>query len=238
MLSLITPWSKIPSYLIYRICPRSCYTFFLQRNFLSFTSKTSNTFMDPNVMGREIDLLETKDIRFRLPGNVGIFVNNDWLNKLQNLNDPANEIDNNLIKPMSHIELLNKLNTDKPLPNPNLFFEDKTNLHCEAHECPLLLIKDFQELFPRNNANLSNGLTVLTLTYKTENDMRMWSNDTDCEREQLLEKFVMTAKRMCSYLQKNGYWADFVDPSSGRPYYVIIAFALMNALKFSVFYST
>lgn len=223
MLSLIAPWSKIPSHFIYRICPRSCYAFFLQQNFVSFTSKTSNTFMDPNVMGREIDLLETKDIRFRLPGNVGICVNNDWLVKLQNLNNSnTNELDyNHLVKPISHNELLNKLNGDKPLPSPNLFFdEDKNNLHCEAHECPLLLIKDFQELFPKNNANLSNGLTVLTLTYKTENDMRMWSNDVDCEREQLLEKFVITAKKMCSYLQKNGYWADFVDPSSGRPYYV------------------
>lgn len=30
-------------------------------------------------------------------------------------------------------------------------------------------------------------------------------------------KYVETAQKLCLSLEKNGYWADFIDPSSGRP---------------------
>ncbi|OTF81709.1 hypothetical protein BLA29_013371 [Euroglyphus maynei] len=69
---MIAPLLRIPSYLVHRIIPTG--NFILPKNFVSFTTKTSSTaIMDQNNMvGREIDLLETKDLRFRLPGNVGI----------------------------------------------------------------------------------------------------------------------------------------------------------------------
>lgn len=229
---MIAPLSRIPSYLIHRIVPSGCFIF--PKNFVSFTTKSSSiAVMDQNnLVGREIDLLETKDLRFRLPGNVGI-VNDNWLFKLRNLNEnpqPLNDKQqpqqqqqkiNSVLTSISHEELLNRLCDDKAMPNPQSFIEQEhENLHCEAHECPLLLVKDFQELFPRSNVNLSNGLTVLTITHKTEHDMSVWSKEVNEEREKLLEKFVSTAQRMCGYLKESGYWADFVDPSSGRPYYV------------------
>lgn len=233
---------RIPSYLVHRILPSSSGNFIFSKNFVSFTTKTSTTaIMDNgnNLVGREIDLLETNpDLRFRLPGNVGI-VNDNWLFKIRNLNEnyqnkqltndkqlkqnQQNQSNKNIIQTISHEELLNQLCDDKAMPNPQSLIEEQhENLHCEAHECPLLLIKDFQELFPHNNVNLANGLTVLTITHKTENDMSVWSKEVNQERELLLEKFVSTAQRMCVYLKDNGYWADFVDPSSGRPYYVRI----------------
>lgn len=39
------------------------------------------------------------------------------------------------------------------------------------------------------------------------------------EREKLTEDFVSAAKEMCARLKNDGYWADFIDPSSGTPYY-------------------
>jgi len=177
-----------------------------------------------NVSGREIDLLELKDNRFRLPGNVGIIVNDVWLKKLERMNklqQPSRKITKGTT--LTNEELLKTLKEDKPMPNTDMFLADERSiLHCDAYECPLLLIKDFQELFPRNTANLANGLTVLTITQKTSQDMAIWSNGVISEREDLMEKFLFTAQRMCTYLKDNGYWADFIDPASGRAYYVRI----------------
>ncbi|KAI2797401.1 hypothetical protein RDWZM_000220 [Blomia tropicalis] len=187
--------------------------------------------------GREIDLLELKDTRFRLPGNVGLFVNDTWLRKLEKMNQAtahvhqpqkpishnANSLTNTKIqvktKIMTKDELVNQLSEDKAMPNTNMFLADeRTILHCDAQECPLLLAKDFQELFPKQMIHMTNGLTVLTLTQKAQHDMASWSSDVIDEREQLIGNFLIIAKRMCSYLKSNGYWADFIDPASGRAY--------------------
>lgn len=90
-------------------------------------------------------------------------------------------------------------------------------LECAATDCPRLLKKDFQELFP--DRNLSQGqLTVITISQKTQHDMTGWSPEVEEEREDLLEHFVNGAQDICHALHDAGYWADFIDPSSGRPY--------------------
>lgn len=45
-------------------------------------------------------------------------------------------------------------------------------------------VLDFESMFPEVNAN---RLTVLTVTQKTENDMTLWSQEVEDEREVLLE---------------------------------------------------
>lgn len=35
----------------------------------------------------------------------------------------------------------------------------------------------------------------------------------------LLKQFVIAAREMCSRLRLNGYWADFMNPFSGKPFY-------------------
>lgn len=47
--------------------------------------------------------------------------------------------------------------------------------------------------------------------------MATWNEQVDNEREILLNKFVDTAQELCSVFEKEGCWADFIDPSSGRP---------------------
>lgn len=68
--------------------------------------------------------------------------------------------------------------------------------------------------------------------------MATWNGEVDSERDILtlkvriqflnfsnlnsikdnnFKKYVETAQKMCLSLEKAGYWADYIDPSSGRP---------------------
>lgn len=236
MLSLAEAWTRTPSYVLHRVFPISA-SYRCSRRSLTFDSKVSKVSIS-HMAGREIDLLDTKDIRFRLPGNVGLFINNDWLHKFRKFNkiDSIEAEKNDSFIKISPIKLMSSLNEGQPVLHQNIFFEiNQEDLYCEAHECPLLLVKDFQELFPHTSVNLSDGLTVLTIVQKTENDMSNWSREIEKEREKLLSLFVSVAQKMCNFLKQNGYWADFIDPSSGRPYYVIFSILIVSIiLKFQL----
>ncbi|KHN79600.1 Methylmalonic aciduria and homocystinuria type D -like protein, mitochondrial [Toxocara canis] len=86
-----------------------------------------------------------------------------------------------------------------------------------AVECPRLLRKDLKELF--TGIDLSQrDVCVLNLTQKTDSDMSAWSVEMEIERMQLTSAFIESATAICNALHRFGYWADFIDPSSGRPY--------------------
>jgi hypothetical protein len=91
------------------------------------------------------------------------------------------------------------------------------DLECVAKECPKLLKNEFKDLFLNHDMN-TGDLTVLTLSQKTENDMSAWSQEMEVERDALTSQFIEAASQVCSLLKEAGYWADFIDPSSGRPY--------------------
>lgn len=50
--------------------------------------------------------------------------------------------------------------------------------------CRFYIFLDFESMFPEVN---TNQLTVLTVTQKTKNDMTVWSQEVEDEREMLLE---------------------------------------------------
>uniref|UniRef100_A0A2K6LPB7 Metabolism of cobalamin associated D n=1 Tax=Rhinopithecus bieti TaxID=61621 RepID=A0A2K6LPB7_RHIBE len=89
-------------------------------------------------------------------------------------------------------------------------------VECAIQTCPELLRKDFESLFPEV---ANNKLLILTVTQKTKNDMTVWSEEVETEREVLLEKFINGAKEICYALRAEGYWADFIDPSSGLAFF-------------------
>ncbi|KAK3544024.1 hypothetical protein QTP70_035035 [Hemibagrus guttatus] len=91
-----------------------------------------------------------------------------------------------------------------------------SRVECAIQSCPELLKKDFALMFPEAP---SSGMMVLTVTQRTENDMTAWSEEVDQEREQLLAKFIEGAKEICYALQSEGFWADFIDPSSGLAFF-------------------
>nr|XP_027210427.1 methylmalonic aciduria and homocystinuria type D homolog, mitochondrial-like isoform X2 [Penaeus vannamei] len=102
--------------------------------------------------------------------------------------------------------------TIKDMPQPADILE------CRAQQCPELIKKDFLDLFPGHN--LQDGpLAVITLSQKTQCDMSAWSEDMEIERDELIEYFIMAAEEICGIFKSEGYWADFIDPSCGRPYH-------------------
>ncbi|XP_022079930.1 methylmalonic aciduria and homocystinuria type D protein, mitochondrial-like [Acanthaster planci] len=91
-------------------------------------------------------------------------------------------------------------------------------LECIAQDCPENLRKDFLGLFPGVRLESSAKLTVVTLCQRTKNNMTGWSNEVEEERNELMENFFESAKEMCRVLSEAGYWADFIDPSSGQAF--------------------
>lgn len=90
-------------------------------------------------------------------------------------------------------------------------------LECAAHDCPQILRREFADLFPDRNT-MDGPFTVITLSQHTENDMSVWSGEVETEREQLLDTFMLGANEICKSLVKNGFWADFIDPATGKPF--------------------
>ncbi|XP_066543985.1 metabolism of cobalamin associated Db [Amia ocellicauda] len=105
--------------------------------------------------------------------------------------------------------------TSQQVSRAEQYFET-SNVECAIQTCPELLKKDFQSMFPEAPAN---SLTVVTVTQKSKNDMTSWCEEVDEERELLLEKFIGGAKEICYALRMAGYWADFIDPSSGLAFF-------------------
>ncbi|XP_068594738.1 metabolism of cobalamin associated Db [Brachionichthys hirsutus] len=93
---------------------------------------------------------------------------------------------------------------------------DISTVECAVQSCPEPLKKDFRSMFPEAP---SPDVTVVTVTQKTQNDMTSWSSDVEEEREQLLDKFIAGAKQICCALQREGFWADFIDPASGLAFF-------------------
>ncbi|XP_077641014.1 cobalamin trafficking protein CblD [Lonchura striata] len=99
--------------------------------------------------------------------------------------------------------------------NAETYFEN-AKVECAVQACPELLRKELQPLFP---ALGPRSLTVLTVTQRSAQDMSAWSAEAQQEREQLLDKFINGAKEICYAIAAEGYWADFIDPTSGLAFF-------------------
>ncbi|XP_048725350.1 cobalamin trafficking protein CblD isoform X2 [Caretta caretta] len=137
-----------------------------------------------------------QDQRFQLPGNIGFdcHLNGTASQKKTQVDKSLPDI---LMEPLSSerhefvmAQYINKFQgTDVPpkqqISNAETYFEN-AKIECAIQTCPELLRKDFESMFPEVTAN---NLTVLTITQKTKNDMTVWSEEVEDERELLLENF-------------------------------------------------
>ncbi|KAF3842691.1 hypothetical protein F7725_001540, partial [Dissostichus mawsoni] len=163
-----------------------------------------------------------QDQRFLLPGNVGFVCQLEGL--AEQRKGPAHRGVPDLLSSMSSSERHDFILaqcigefSDKEDTAPSGVgraeqYFDSSSLECAIQSCPELLKQDFQSMFPEAP---STGMIVVTVTQKTKNDMTSWSAEVEQEREQTLNKFVEGAKEICYALQREGFWADFIEPSSG-----------------------
>lgn len=86
---------------------------------------------------------------------------------------------------------------------------DESKLHVVTKKCPMLLRKNLHELFPVPEVITDNEkLSLITLSQA----------DLAGDHEKAAINFVLAAREICSRLRNNGFWADFLNPMSGRPY--------------------
>lgn len=92
-------------------------------------------------------------------------------------------------------------------------------MKCNVIDAPFVAKRELVDLFPdRATSVMESPLSMLTLSYRTEHDMSAWSYNMECERDSLFGSLVDTGNTICESLRSEGYWADFIDPASGRPY--------------------
>ncbi|CAJ0581613.1 unnamed protein product, partial [Mesorhabditis spiculigera] len=95
---------------------------------------------------------------------------------------------------------------------------DDAEVELTAQQCPRLLKRDLKQLFP--NMDLSKAhVNVVNLSQYSEADQSAWTPEMEAERDKLTANFITAATAICQSLEASGYWADFVDPASGRPYF-------------------
>ncbi|XP_023678095.1 metabolism of cobalamin associated Db isoform X1 [Paramormyrops kingsleyae] len=163
-----------------------------------------------------------QDQRFQLPGNMGFDCH------LQGRVPPHRAVPDVLSAPTSSerhaialAQFVSEFQGNRGPTSPQSvskveeYFETSA-VECAVQPCPELLRRDFESMFPEAP---SSSLTVVTVTQKTQNDMTAWCEEVDREREELLDKFVSGAKEICFALRTAGFWADFIDPSSGLAYF-------------------
>uniref|UniRef100_A0A3B3UA28 Metabolism of cobalamin associated Db n=1 Tax=Poecilia latipinna TaxID=48699 RepID=A0A3B3UA28_9TELE len=104
--------------------------------------------------------------------------------------------------------------TDEVLPSEPPGSDSR--VECAILSCPKALRRDFLSMFPEAP---ESDMTVITVTQKTRSDMTSWSDAVEREREEKLETFIHGAREICGALQADGFWADFIDPTSGLAFF-------------------
>ncbi|XP_016895301.1 metabolism of cobalamin associated Db isoform X2 [Cynoglossus semilaevis] len=172
-----------------------------------------------------LDFLGLQDSRFLLPGNLGFDCHLEGLTMQQQQQQQQKKKTTGpegLLCPSSGDKKELTLTEDgsdqadpQNMSRSDQCFDDST-VECSIQPCPQQLQKDFQMMFPDAPPS---ALTVVTVTQRTVNDMTAWSPEVEQEREVLLSKFVGGAQQICSALQSEGFWADFIEPSCGLPFF-------------------
>jgi len=161
------------------------------------------------------------DRRFQLPGNVGFDHHLEGVVE-QTKNLAPKMLPDMLAAPSSSerqelilAQFISEFHEKNEPAHTEQYFDNST-VECAIQSCPELLKRDLQSMFPEAPPS---QLMVVTVTQKTENDMTAWCSEVEQEREQMLDKFVDGAKEICFALQSEGFWADFIDPSSGLAFF-------------------
>ncbi|XP_066594767.1 methylmalonic aciduria and homocystinuria type D homolog, mitochondrial [Prorops nasuta] len=156
------------------------------------------------------ELLTPRGFRFYLPGSIGL----GWLDITSTAQMKTQYISVERADSNEYTE--EPLNRGYGIHSEK-FYDPCKMLYFVAKECPLLLRKSLQELFPLCLEVNSPQLTVVTISQKINKKTMKWR--TEIETEKLAKYFLLAALDICSKLKMLGYWADFINPFSGQPYF-------------------
>ncbi|XP_069022453.1 metabolism of cobalamin associated Da [Embiotoca jacksoni] len=164
-----------------------------------------------------------QDRRFQLPGNVGFDCHLEGTEDQQKapvrrtapdlLTVPSGTERHQFVLAQFVNEFQGKLGpVSKRVRKAERYF-NQSDTDCSFSSCPELLKKDLELLFPSAPAT---SITVVTVTQKGD---RREDEAAEQEGDRLLRKFVSGAKEMCFALWTAGYWADFIDPTTGAAFF-------------------
>lgn len=175
--------------------------------------KTDDTLdeVDNTVFGTDTnwELLTPRGFRFYLPGSIGP----GWLDITTTAQATPQYVEyNNEEKPV--ISARNKGKYELSL---HRYRHKGRMLHFVAQECPILLRSGIVELFPGCIDVISPHLTVVTVTQRL--NVKVMKRSREAEIEKLAKYFLLAASNICTKLKFLGYWADFINPFSGHPYF-------------------
>ncbi|XP_035726074.1 methylmalonic aciduria and homocystinuria type D homolog, mitochondrial-like isoform X1 [Vespa mandarinia] len=173
------------------------------------------------------ELLTPRGFRFYLPGSIGPgWVNSSTTTHIKTEFITITQKDSNNVNVKKDANTVNVKKNYKRLKKKS--YMKRPLLHCTAQECPLLLRKGIEELFSGCLDVSAAQLTIVTISQKSDFKTLRWSKIT--ETEKLAKYFVLAASDICTRLKMIGYWADFINPFSGQPYF--------SSLKTNTLYTT
>lgn len=157
-----------------------------------------------------------QDKRFPMPGHVGAVGKSQKKSVIETMDS---ETLFKMLPSEKHGEVIDQAlqHEEDVQASENAVISPEDLLECVAHECPMLMRQDFADLFPDRDI-MFGDFTVISISQKTKADMTGWSEEVEVEREELLKSFVEGASEICDALREAGFWADFIDPSCGKPY--------------------
>ncbi|KAG7241079.1 hypothetical protein INR49_026110 [Caranx melampygus] len=163
-----------------------------------------------------------QDQRFQLPGNVGFDCHLEGMADQKKapvhrtvpdvLTAPSSMERHQFVLAQFVSEFQGKLGPISTRVHKAEQYFNQTDTDCSINSCPELLRKDLELLFPSAPAT---SITVVTVTQSS----RRCEEAEELDRDQLLHRFVSGAKEMCFALWTAGYWADFIDPTTGAAFF-------------------
>nr|VZI34879.1 unnamed protein product [Spirometra erinaceieuropaei] len=85
-------------------------------------------------------------------------------------------------------------------------------LEVKVYACPTILKKDLDLFFPRRDFSRTD-LAVITLSRRAQPEA-----SRSPEGQNFVEQFLEAAIDISGSLKEMGYWADFIDPRTGKPF--------------------
>uniref|UniRef100_A0A8C2N9B9 Methylmalonic aciduria and homocystinuria type D protein, mitochondrial n=1 Tax=Capra hircus TaxID=9925 RepID=A0A8C2N9B9_CAPHI len=167
-----------------------------------------------------------QDQRFQLPGNIGFdcHLNGTASQKKSQVHKTLPDV---LAEPLSSerhefvmAQYVNEFQgsgvpVEQEINSAETYFES-AKVECAIQTCPELLRRVFSNFFPKV---ILLPVIIYTVNLSTKKQMSVFPVDEQNKKDIQIMQFISGAKEICYALRAEGYWADFIDPSSGLAFF-------------------